>query len=111
MRECGLCNVNVGPVIGESDHWRAVLNRNQNLLGETMLVLRRHAERPDQLTPDEWSDLQSALERATGAMDRLWPPMRHTFAFLQNVDQHVHLHVIPRYSGPQTVRDKVFKAP
>jgi len=55
MGDCVLCRPLVGEVRG-SDHWRLVVNRNQNLLGKTMLVLRRHAVGLPELTLDEWDD-------------------------------------------------------
>jgi diadenosine tetraphosphate (Ap4A) HIT family hydrolase len=97
MTDCVLC----GPLAGEvrsSEHWRVVVNRNQNLLGKTMLVLRRHLERVADLSADEWRDLHEQMAEVTRRLDTAFSPDHYNYAFLQNADRHVHLHVIPRYS-------------
>jgi diadenosine tetraphosphate (Ap4A) HIT family hydrolase len=87
----------------ESESWRVVLNRNQNLLGKTMIVLRRHLEQVPELTPAEWRDLLDQLHEVTDRLVRAYRPDNFNYAFLQNVDPHVHLHVIPRYLGTREV--------
>jgi diadenosine tetraphosphate (Ap4A) HIT family hydrolase len=44
IEDCALCSVTLAPVIARAEHWLVVLNRNQNLLGKSMVVLRRHEE-------------------------------------------------------------------
>jgi diadenosine tetraphosphate (Ap4A) HIT family hydrolase len=38
-------------------------------------------------------------------------PDHFNYAFLQNQDRHVHLHVIPRYAAPREVSGVVFDDP
>ena len=77
---CALCAPELQtPVLRESRHWRTALNRNQNLLGKTIVVLRRHEEAVAALSADEWTELQG-----------------------------VHLHVIPRYAGSRVVGNVTF---
>jgi diadenosine tetraphosphate (Ap4A) HIT family hydrolase len=101
--DCVLCSPELGPVLAGSPFWRLVLNRNQNLVGKCMLVTRRHVEVVDQLTAAEWSDLAELLRRATAALRQAMQPDHFNYAFLQNQDRHVHLHVIPRYAGPRCI--------
>jgi hypothetical protein len=42
---CVLCSDDLVPVVRESAHWRAVVNRNQNLLAKLLLALARHEEK------------------------------------------------------------------
>jgi diadenosine tetraphosphate (Ap4A) HIT family hydrolase len=108
--ECSLC----GPLEGElwtSPFWRAVLNRNQNLLGKTMLVLRRHATEVVDLSPDEWIDLHEQMRETASRIEAAFAPERFNYAFLQNVDRHMHLHVIPRYSSTRGVGGERFDDP
>jgi diadenosine tetraphosphate (Ap4A) HIT family hydrolase len=110
MTDCALC----GPLAGEaraSDHWRIVVNRNQNLLGKTMLVLRRHLERVSDLSAEEWRDLHVQLGDVTERLDRAFSPDHYNYAFLQNADRHVHLHVIPRYAEPRELAAERFDDP
>lgn len=98
MDRCGLCDPRLGPILTESEHWRLVLNRNQDLLGKCFLALR-HLEAVPSLTPDEWLDLHTQVGLATRAVTCAFHPVHFNYAFLQNQDRHVHLHVVPRYAG------------
>jgi diadenosine tetraphosphate (Ap4A) HIT family hydrolase len=109
MIECALCDRALAPVLAESDYWRLVLNRNQNLLGKCFLVLSRHLEAVSQLSPLEWMDLHRQLIRATQALTAAFQPDHFNYAFLQNQDRHVHLHLIPRYAGPRIFAGLVFE--
>jgi diadenosine tetraphosphate (Ap4A) HIT family hydrolase len=96
--ECALCRPELEtPVIRETAYWRTVLNRNQNLLGKTMIVLRRHEEPVTALSPDEWAGLRGEVVWVTERLCSLFSPDHFNYAFLQNADRHVHLHVVPRY--------------
>lgn len=98
---CTLCSPALAPIVGESRHWRLVLNRNQCLLGKCLLVLRRHQELVVALTTDEWIDLHEQIRRSAAMLTSAFQPDHFNYAFLQNEDRHVHLHVIPRYAGPR----------
>jgi diadenosine tetraphosphate (Ap4A) HIT family hydrolase len=110
MAACTICSGLQG-ILWESESWRVVLNRNQNLLGKTMLVLRRHVERVPELTPAEWSDLLNQLREVTDRLARAFTPDHLNYAFLQNVDRHVHLHVIPRYLGTREFAGLIWDDP
>lgn len=90
---CGLCSTSLGPVLTESDSWRLILNRNQNLLGKCFLVSRRHTEAVSDLGPTEWADLRDEVVRATASLQSAFQPDHFNYAFLQNQDRHVHLHL------------------
>ena len=96
---CPLCAELETPVLRESRHWRTALNRNQNLLGKTIVVLRRHEEAVAALSPGEWSELHGELAWVTGRLRQAFAPDHFNYAFLQNQDRHVHLHVVPRYAS------------
>jgi len=102
MDTCALCSPNLAPVLAESEHWRLVLNRNQRFLGACFWVLRRHLESITALTPAEWADLHPQIIRATQALTQHFAPDHFNYAFLQNQDRHVHLHIFPRYAHPRT---------
>ena len=111
MVECVLCKPELGPVVGESSCWRVVLNVNQNLLGKVMIVCRRHVEPVIELTADEWADLRSAMRDTNTALSTLFRPVHFNYAFLQNQDRHVHLHVLPRYDRVVSFGDGRFEDP
>jgi diadenosine tetraphosphate (Ap4A) HIT family hydrolase len=111
VTQCSLCDRNLAPVLAESDCWRLVLNRNQNFLGKCFLALNRHLEAVSQLSSLEWMDLHRQLVLATQALSVAFQPDHFNYAFLQNQDRHVHLHLIPRYAGPRTFAGIVFEDP
>ncbi len=115
MLDCPLCRPLYGPVLrrGSSGtgYWNVWLNRNQNLLGKCLLVLVRHEVRVDQLTHAEWADLQECLMEVTQWLRQAFAPDHFNYAFLQNQDRHVHLHVIPRYAAPREVGQLIFTDP
>jgi diadenosine tetraphosphate (Ap4A) HIT family hydrolase len=110
--ECVLCRARLEtPIVRESDFWRIALNRNQNLLGKAIVVLRRHIEDVTLVSPEEWMELQTEVRWTTDRLRRAFCPDHFNYAFLQNVDRHVHLHVIPRYVGSREVVGVRFSDP
>ena len=88
-------------VVERGARWTIAVNRNQNLLGKTLLVLDRPCESVTELADDEWLDLHRQLRRVCRALDELFQPDLYNHAFLMNQDRHVHLHVVPRYRTPR----------
>jgi diadenosine tetraphosphate (Ap4A) HIT family hydrolase len=113
--DCLLCRPLQGPRLprraAEPGSWQLWLNRNQNLLRKYLLVLGRHEERVDRLTPQEWADLQACLADVTDGPRRVVAPDHFNHAFLRNQDRHVHQHVMPRDAAPRVVAGVVFADP
>lgn len=63
---CGLCD---GPryVVERSELWTLALNRNQNLLGKSILALNRHCEHVCGLTAEEWACLHPYVATPIGS--------------------------------------------
>jgi hypothetical protein len=61
-------------VIEERSSWTLAVNRNQDLLGKTMLVLRRHCTSVIDIARDEWALLRASwggsCRRSTGYSTR-----------------------------------------
>ena len=98
-------------VLREGPLWRVALNRNQDLLGKVVLVLRREAEDVLDVTVEEWAAFSDELRRVRTAVDRVFHPDAWNHAFLMNVDRQVHCHVVPRYRGERRWGGKVFSDP
>lgn len=98
-------------MIRESAHWRTTINGNQNLLGKLFIALRRHEESVVELTPVEWAGLLDEVTWATDRLRRAFAPDHFNYAFLQNQDRHVHLHIIPRYAGSRALGGVAFDDP
>jgi diadenosine tetraphosphate (Ap4A) HIT family hydrolase len=99
------------PVIRESRYWRVAINRNQDLLGKTMVLLRRHEELVTGLKVEEWADLRDEVIWLTERLRTAFLPDHFNYSFLMNADRHVHLHVIPRYVGSRQVAGIEFEDP
>jgi diadenosine tetraphosphate (Ap4A) HIT family hydrolase len=78
-------------------------------LGKCFIALKRHCENVVELTPEEWTDLRRQIEHVTAALDAAFSPDHFNYAFLQNQDRHVHLHVIPRYAKDKTFAGATFR--
>ncbi|MGZ4390387.1 MAG: HIT family protein [Gaiellaceae bacterium] len=98
-------------MIRRSAYWRTTVNRNQNLLGKLVVVLLRHEEYVAALTPEEWRELHEEVTWATERLRVAFAPDHFNYAFLQNQDRHVHLHVIPRYAGSRSLGGVEFEDP
>ena len=111
MQSCFLCGSDLAPILAESEHWRLVLNINQNFLGKCMWVLRRHVEAVPELSPPEWAELHVMLIRTRETLHRAFQPVHYNYAFMQNQDRHVHMHVIPRYAASRIYEGVTFSDP
>jgi len=98
---CSGCdNFHIDPrdLVGTWEHWHVVVNHSQNYLGKVMLVLRRHATDVTALTSDEQAELWWLLGHVRMALLGAFQPDHFNYAFLMNLDAHVHMHVVPRYA-------------
>lgn len=111
MKSCSLCSPDLAPKIVQSQYWMLVLNTNQRFLGACFWVLRRHLETVADLTTTEWMDLHPQLARATQALTLLFSPDHFNYAFLQNQERHVHMHIYPRYAQPRVFTGLTFDDP
>lgn len=99
------------PVLRRGEHWLVALNRNQNLLGKAMIVLLRENELVTAVTAAEWTELHEHLVWTTRRLRDAFAPDHFNYAFLQNQDRQVHLHVVPRYASPREFAGLVFEDP
>jgi diadenosine tetraphosphate (Ap4A) HIT family hydrolase len=109
--DCALCGPLPTPKLREGRHWVITLNRNQNLLGKLMVVLARHEESVASLAEPEWLELRDHIGWAAQRLERAFAPDHVNYAFLQNQDRHVHLHIIPRYASSRSVDGLQFNDP
>jgi diadenosine tetraphosphate (Ap4A) HIT family hydrolase len=98
-------------VIHRGAVWTMAVNRNQNLLGKTMIVLERPCSAVIDLQPSEWAGLHAELRLLIPALTRRFAPDQFNISFLMNEDAQVHLHVLPRYRSERTWRGQVFADP
>lgn len=99
--DCTLCQPLTDDEVWSSDHWRVIVNRQQDTLGKCFLALKRHDEDVCNLTDDEVADLWATIRSVRDVLLARFRPDHFNYAFLMNQDPHVHLHVIPRYKTPR----------
>jgi diadenosine tetraphosphate (Ap4A) HIT family hydrolase len=97
--DCALCQPAKSSELHSSQHWRVLVNHNQNKLGKCLICLERHEEDICNLSEDEVRDLWEVIRLLKVTLVSCFRPDHFNYAFLMNQDHHVHLHVIPRYYG------------
>ena len=107
--QCALCQPLEADGVCSNDHWRVVVNYNQNKLGKCMACLKRHEEDICNLSDEEVRDLWAIIRRLKAALMSRFRPDHFNYAFLMNQDAHVHLHIIPRYRGIRTFAGTEFQ--
>lgn len=83
----------------------SVLNRFPYTAGHLMVVPLRHVASPADLTADEWMEIHRLMGRCLRALERSLRP--HGFnvginlgrAAGAGIEDHCHLHVVPRWEG------------
>jgi len=82
-----------------------VLNRFPYTAGHLMVVPMRHVASPADLTPEEWADLHRLMGRGLRALERTYHPDGFNVginvgrAAGAGIEDHCHLHVVPRWNG------------
>jgi diadenosine tetraphosphate (Ap4A) HIT family hydrolase len=104
----GPIRIDAATIVERGGMWTIAVNRNQNLLGKTVLVLERPCEAVVDVTHDEWLDVHRQLQRVCGALDELFEPDLYNHAFLMNQDKQVHLHTVPRYRSSRQWDGDIF---
>jgi diadenosine tetraphosphate (Ap4A) HIT family hydrolase len=97
------------PILREGAHWFLTPNLNQNFLGKCMIVLRRDEELVTNLSEDEWRELRELIVWLTERLRAAFAPDHFNYAFLQNMDRQVHLHVMPRYASAREFAGETFE--
>ncbi len=100
----------------QTPYWRVVLDASdQCYLGRMYITARRHVEHEEELSFEEWLDLRHVKRRIAKMAKKGLKATHITSALLMNnayraqdPRPHVHYHVRPRYSKPQTVGGEVF---
>lgn len=92
-------------VVERTERTYTVLNRFPYSNGHLMVVPLRHAAHLTDLDPDEASALMHGAQRAVRAVESAYAPggfnlgINHGHAAGAGIDEHCHLHVVPRWIG------------
>ena len=94
-----------------TDLWRVIVNLNQNKLGKLMVCLMRHDEDICAPTDAELLELWNVIRKTKGILDSLFRPDRYNYAFLMNLDSHVHCTLFPATRPPAYLWAPTFMTP
>lgn len=100
---CPFCNERIiaYQAYYEGTHLRVHLNYSPILDGHSMIVPKRHVERIEELSAEEFAEIQDVIKRVQRAFQRLYGAS-DVLLCCQNGEQagqtvlHAHIHIIPR---------------
>lgn len=95
--------------ITETDLWIISLRPEQVTLGSLILSLKRKCKTLGELTNQEGQDFSLALKIVEQTLLKNFDPDKINYLALMMVDEHVHFHIIPRYSKPMAFDDVLFE--
>ncbi|MBI5439969.1 MAG: HIT domain-containing protein [Deltaproteobacteria bacterium] len=92
-------------ILFRGDATFAILNRFPYNTGHLMVIPNRHVSDPEELSPDEAREVWSLLVRAKRALGAVFRPHGYNVglnigvAAGAGIADHLHLHVVPRWTG------------
>lgn len=94
----GRREVSTAPRIHQGRYWNIEHVPDTSIPGWIVIVLRRHASALHELTPEEFVELASLLDRSCRALhDAFACQKEYIMQFSESEHfQHVHFHVVPR---------------
>jgi len=78
---------------------RVFLNRDQKHPGRCVVEFKEHKTEYFQLTEEERNGFFEAVAITAQAIDALYHPDKINYATFGDLVPHVHIHVVPKYSG------------
>lgn len=94
----------------EYKYWSVRLHGNQGYLGRCLIWCKRvSVEDLSQCTQKEWIELAKIIKELKLAAEKLFQPDRFNYAFLGNIELHLHGHFIPRYKETREYDGLVFQ--
>lgn len=92
-------------ILFQGQHAFVILNRFPYVSGHLMVVPYRHVSTPVVLLPEEWAEMGALVRKAVTGLGELYRPQGFNIgmnvgrAAGAGIDDHVHLHVVPRWMG------------
>ena len=99
--------------IYRSDYWDLVHAYNTSLLGWMVLIVRRHIEALDEMTPSEATELGALLRQVSLALKQQTGCQKtYVMQFAESKEHpHVHFHIVPRWAdqAPEDLAYRVMR--
>lgn len=87
--------------IHETAHWVWSVRPVHCTLGAGVLSLKRFCPRFGDMNREEAADLQVMTQHIEARLTDTFKAEKFNYLMLMMVDDHLHFHVLPRYSQPQ----------
>jgi diadenosine tetraphosphate (Ap4A) HIT family hydrolase len=88
-----------GGVVGENEHWIFFCGSRPLLVaGQGYIILRRHCEHLEEITPQEAATLGPMMRQVAQAVKSVLQPVKVHFGLYAESVKHIHFHVVPRMS-------------
>lgn len=90
-------------------YWHVAVHPNQGYLGRCVVWCKRSdALDLADATLEEQKELFSILKELREAAKKAFQPDLFNYAFLGNIERHLHGHFIPRYASPREFEGRTF---
>jgi diadenosine tetraphosphate (Ap4A) HIT family hydrolase len=91
------------------EYWTLFLHKNQNYVGRVYFWAKRD-DNVDifAITKEERDELFDKVQKVKLAITELSQPDKFNYAGFQNTEEHLHLHIIPRYRSSRMVLGLTF---
>lgn len=96
---CRILSTESESFLFEDDLCIVLLSRIQKSRGHIIVLPKRHAESPDELSEDEYLHLHEIVKKYYAKVMKAFEPEKiYILSFGEEVN-HFHFHLIPRYAG------------
>ncbi len=107
--KCIFCEIKENElVLKEYKYWSLVLAESQFLIGWSHAILKRHAERFEELTDEELIELKQVIKELKSALKKTFNPDWFNVMQLGNMTKHIHFQLVPRYCKHRNFDGRVF---
>lgn len=106
MKECILCKPRTN--IKEYKYWNLGVCPTQHTLGSLVIVLKQHKELFAELTEEEVLELRKIIIYSQKLLDKRFKPDWYNVQQNGNWEQHLHVHVLPRYKEKREFNKRIF---
>lgn len=88
--------------VAHYEHWSVLVRPKQATLGALVLVSNGPYTALSQLPEAAFKEQAQVTQDIAAVLSKLFSYDKINYLLLMMVDPHVHFHVLPRYSSPQT---------
>ncbi len=110
--ECVFCNIEQNAYIAQSECFYAIADRSPVTKGHTLLVSKRHFKDFFEINEQEMGDLREFIQKLKGILDAKYAPDAYNIgmncgAAAGQTVFHYHLHLIPRYTKDNSLKNRI----